>query len=136
MKNVNRIFYAVLFTLLLASCSKDALQRPAPAPAEKPALGKSAYYDTTESDKYGAIRAKVLPLKYPISVRAFSDDFKSEPVYIDPDGVALLEWLPPGIYTVIAHLDPMDEGPKEREDIVQVVEVEGGKVTDISIEFE
>jgi hypothetical protein len=139
MKNTHRLFSVVLataFALQLTSCTKDAIEAPKAPASPETVSGKSHYFESTDIEKIGAIRTVVTTPEYQVSVVAFNDNFKSEQVFADLDGLAFIDRLPPGTYTLIARVHPTEENPKEFDDLVQTVDVQAGKVTDITVEFQ
>lgn len=112
MKKLNLLRLAATFSLslfLFSSCSKDALNK------EQTNSGVSASGNpitVTRDDDSGGIQATVPISDPPAYMIVFNDDFKSDKIYANAEGLIEVMDIPVGVYSAEFHNIPEDEAPR------------------------
>lgn len=130
MKNFNLLRFAAfcsLFAILLSSCTKDSLK----SDRDSKNAGNPQINTDNIPSRMGSIQASVTDGTTSVSLVVYNDDYNSGEVFADDQGVILASGIPPGTYTVVAHVLPDDEAGVLKSILFENVTVFADQTTDL-----
>jgi|CXWL01.1.fsa_nt_gi hypothetical protein len=94
-----------LFSIVLFSCSKDALPKPDSNDAKTGDVKnlKSHFAPATDDVGYGELQGLITPVEAKYSVTVYNEFYRSEEVFPDERGYVVVTKLEEGTYTVFVH---------------------------------